>query len=75
MNCLSKDNIKMTQVILSLNDLKNVQASFHTTQMNFAIMRDGLYVMHKKLSKSEYIVISKENITVCYFDAVRISET
>ena len=53
--------------------MANVKATYHITQIPFETLRDGTYIVYQKLDKDNYIVLTKENRTVCYFDAVRIN--
>ena len=53
--------------------MANLKAAYHTTQILFETLRDGTYIVYQTLDKDNYIVLTKENRTVCYFDAVRIN--
>ena len=56
-----------------MSDMTNVKAKYHPTQIPFETLRDGTYIVYQKLDKDNYIVLTKENRTVCYFDVVRIN--
>jgi hypothetical protein len=53
--------------------MANVKATYHITQIPFETLRDGTYIVYQKLDKDNYIVITKENRTVCYFDVMLIN--
>ncbi len=54
--------------------MTNVEAKYHTTQIPFDTLRDGTYIVYQKLDRdNNYIVLTKENRTVCYFDVLRIN--
>lgn len=53
--------------------MTNVRAKYHTMQVPFETLRDSAYIVFRKLDKDNYIVLTKENRTVCYFDVVRIN--
>ena len=53
--------------------MRNVKVIYHVTEIEFEILRDGSYILYQKLDKENYIVIAKENRTVCYFDVLRVN--
>ncbi len=65
MNCLATDGIHATQVIIDISDPQQVRGRYFTTKQIFKNLKDGKYVMLKRVNDFSYLMLTKENRTVC----------